>query len=186
MNRYIIPILLVLIATGVYIQSIDPTYTVIRELQVKIADIEAHKIEARDAQSKIAALEKVTKTFPEGYENRLRMMIPTTVDPTRLIIDVNEMAASQGLHLKAPQVTYQAIDAKKSAPFAKHTITFTVKAPYDTFRKFISLLEYNLALRDVTSVSFTTASPEENGLPVAHPETLPYDYSFSITTYSLQ
>ncbi len=185
MNRYIIPILLVIIASGLYIQYIDPKYTTILAVQAKLDDIEQHKIDAGTAQEKIDALERTEKTFPAGYEDRLRMMIPTTVDPTRLIIDVNEMAESQGLHLKSPQVTSGG-NGKKNSAFVKHVITFSVTAPYDTFRKFISTLEYTLALRDTTTISFTSSSEGDNAFLRAHPENAAYDYSFTITTYSLE
>lgn len=185
MNRYIIPILLVIIASGLYIQYIDPTYTTILAVQSKLDDIEKYKIDAANAQEKIDTLERTTKTFPAGYEDRLRMMIPTTVDPTRLIIDVNEMAETQGLQLKSPQVS-SGTNAKKTSAFVKHTITFSVTAPYDTFRKFISTLEYTLALRDTASVSFTSSSESDNAFLRAHPENVAYDYSFTITTYSLE
>lgn len=185
MNRYIIPILLVIIATGLYIQYIDPTYTTILAIQSKLDDTEAHKIDAASAQEKIDALERTTKSFPAGYEDRLRMMVPTTVDPTRLIIDVNEMAETQGLHLKSPQVSSGG-NGKKTSAFIKHIITFSVTAPYDTFRKFISTLEYTLALRDTASVSFTSSTEGDNAFLRAHPENAAYNYSFTITTYSLE
>lgn len=173
-----------IIATGLYIQYIDPTYTKILALQTKIADIEAHKVDAASAQSRIDALERTARSFPDNYEDRLQMLVPTVVDPTRLIIDVNQMAEDQGLHLGSPQVAVASNDKKGSA-FVKHTITFSVSAPYDTFRKFVASLEYNLALRDATNISFTNAT-QGDIVNAAHPETLPYQYSFAITTYSLQ
>ena len=184
MNRYIVPLLLVLIATGVFIQYIDPMYTSVVTLQTKLADIEAHKKDADTAQTKIDALENVTKRFPPDYEQRMRLMVPDTIDPTRLIIDVDEMAAAQGLHLNSPQISLQS-DNKKTAAFVKHVLTFNVTAPYDVFRKYLTSLEYNLALRDTAVVGFSTTAEDSNGVLAAHPETIPYSYSFSIITYSL-
>ena len=185
MNRYIIPILLVLIATGVYVEYIDPTYAKVVAYEAKITDLKGHIVEADNAKTQIDALLQTTEQFPPNYNERLRMLVPDTVDSTRLIIDVNEMAAVQGLHLKGPTVSQSQEAAKKgSASFVKHVMTFTVSAPYDAFRSLLSSLEYNLALRDVRSIGFSS-SDNKDGVLVAHPEVLPYDYSFSITTYSL-
>ena len=70
MNRYIIPILLVLISSGVYIKYIDPSYQEVAMLQGKYADLESHKLDADKAKEIIDKLEETSKKFPPDYEQQ--------------------------------------------------------------------------------------------------------------------
>src|SRR3954470_2241237 len=104
MNRYVIPLFFMLLSVGIYIEYIDPTIGTIQANKAKIAEYQKYISEANEAQEKIDKLKLQQAKFPEGYDQALLTILPLSVDPTRLIIDVNAVAQMTGLSLKNPAV----------------------------------------------------------------------------------
>ena len=189
MNRYIIPVFLVLLSAGVYILYGDPIYASIAAGNVKIAEDDKLLADAKDATQKIDKLRATQEQFPSGYDTSLATILPNSVDPLRLVIDVNGIAALRGLYIKSPQVTVAPDANKDTGTVQKNMLTFTISAPYSVFRDFLRDLESSLSLQDLsqltfTSTSLTTDTATENYY-LAHPDLRPYEYLVSAITYSL-
>ncbi len=180
MNRYAIPLFFVLLSVGIYIEYIDPTITAIQADRAKSAEYTKYIQEAGEAQSQLQALKQKQQDFPPGYDQALATILPASVDPTKLIIDIDGIAQLRGLTIKSPS---SKISAAGTGAYAKHTISFSVSAPYTVFRGFLRDLESSLALRDAAAVSFTsTSSDDSNG--TKNPELKAMDYTLTIITYS--
>ncbi len=180
MNRYAIPIFFVLVSVGIYIKYIDPAYAEISAGRSKVAEYTAALKDAKEAQTKIDALKDVQANFPAGYEQALLTIIPNSIDSTRLIIDVDGIAQMRGLHIKGPAVGEKGTENG----YVKHTLSFSVTAPYAVFRSFLRDLESSLALRDAASVSFSSSATADDLSKSKSPEFQAYDYNIMIITYS--
>ncbi len=180
MNRYAIPLFFVLLSVGIYIEYIDPTIATIQADRAKTAEYTKYIQEAGEAQSQLQALKQKQQDFPPGYDQALATILPASVDPTKLIIDIDGIAQLRGLTIKSPSTN---ISAGGSGSYAKDTISFSVSAPYAVFRAFLRDLESSLALRDAAAVSFTS-TPLEDATGTKNPELKAMDYTLTITTYS--
>lgn len=180
MNRYAIPLFFVLLSVGVYIEYIDPTLVSIQADRAKTVEYTKYIQEAAEAESRLEALKQKQADFPSGYDQALATILPLSVDPTKLIIDIDGIAQLRGLTIKSPSTK---ISTEASGSYAKNTISFSVSAPYTVFRAFLRDLESSLALRDAAAVSFTSA-PLEDATGIKNPELKAMDYTLTITTYS--
>ena len=180
MNRYAIPLFFVLLSVGIYIEYIDPTIASIQADRAKTAEYTKYIQEAGEAESQLLALKQKQEGFPAGYDQALATILPASVDPTKLIIDVDGIAQLRGLTIKSPSTK---IATGASGAYAKNTISFSISAPYSIFRAFLRDLESSLALRDAAAVSFTSA-PLDDGSGIKNPELKAMDYTLTITTYS--
>lgn len=185
MKRFILPIFFMLIASGMYITYLNPSYGEIQALLKKKSDFEKSIVDASLAKQKIEELAAVEAGFPHDYEARLRTLLPDTIDPTRLVVEVNAMAARNGLRITTPVVGVTPNSKKVVLPYVKHTITFTVRAPYTAFRTYLRDLESNLSLRDVSSLSFSSQESDEDTQKYKNPELVPHDYMITLITYSI-
>jgi Tfp pilus assembly protein PilO len=186
MRRYLIPIFFLFVSVGVYIFYIDPTLSEISILRAKEAQIDSSIQDAAKAADKIAKLTKKEKTFPENYEQNLHMILPDTIDSVKLLIEVDAMASARGLHISTPQIGIGGSGKKGvAAGFVKHTITFSLTAPYNVFRTYLRDLESSLSLRDMSNVTFSTSETNADATRYVSPELVPHSYGVNINTYSL-
>lgn len=118
---------------------------------------------------------------------RLKKMVPDTVDTVRFINDINSIAKKSGVTLK--KVDYNpeevkvgsaeklAADATGSrASYGAYTLRFAISGTYDQFLIFIDSLENSLRLLDITDVSFSSNVTSDSGKSAV--------YEFNITTTS--
>ncbi len=185
MKRFIAPIFFMIVSSLVYISYIEPTYVSINNLRAKKAVLEEYIVKANEAKINIDKLAKIEESFPPNYIVRLRTLLPDTIDSTRLIVDVNAFALLDGLHISTPAIAVSSGDKRSSLPYVKHTISFSVKAPYATFRTFVSDLEHNLSLRDTSALEFSSQEKDDEVAKYRNPELIPHIYNLTLITYSL-
>lgn len=188
MNRYILPVLLAIVSSGVALAYIDPFYSSINAGNAKIQQYEGLIADAKTAETKLSKLKETQQNFPSGYDRSLAKILPSSVDPLRLVIDINGIAALRGLHLKGPRVSLESDTKKNIGSIRKNTLTFGINAPYTVFRAFLRDIESDLALQDMSQLSFSSDSPSSDSTPLSEkisPELRIYDYQVSLVTYSL-
>lgn len=121
---------------------------------------------------------------------RLKKMVPDTVDNIRFINDVNGIAKKTGMKLK--KVDYNAQDLKgtdikssekiasgSSALYGSYTVNFVVSGTYKQFVEFVESLENSLRLVDITDVTFTSAGQTEGKVEN-------YDFTIKAQSYWLK
>lgn len=121
----------------------------------------------------IAKKNKITDTD----QARLSKLLPSNIDNIRLIIEINKIAQKRNLVLKNISVgdvkTSNSIGQDTSA-YGVLSMKFSVNSSYDNFLNFLSDLETNLRLLDITDISFNST---DTGF---------YDFNVSFNTYWLK
>lgn len=184
MNRYIIPILLVILSASVYVLVIDPTYADIRRQQAKEIELDNSIADAKQANVKLAKIKEAYAAFPAGSEQALSTILPDKIDAIKFIIEMEAVARIHGLVLKGPSAIVADSDKSNSSKYDENHITFSVAAPYTVFQEFLRDIQDSLALREMTSISFSADEADLNA-KYQRPESIVYTYNVSITSYSL-
>lgn len=142
---------------------------------------------AEELKGKIASLEQAQKNIPAEDLARLDKFIPDHIDNINLIIDINNIAATQGMIIKNVKVR-SGLDETGATPVADGGVatnvaasgqnkiadtylSFSVTGNYDSLLGFLDSLANSLRVADVTSLSFTV---DEKGVN---------QYNFEIKTH---
>jgi len=180
MNRLLTPLILIIVAVGVFFMFTNPLLTRIDGLKAEIASydealVNANKLaEMRDVLSK-----KKNDIRPEDLDS-IEKMVPDTIDNVRLILDLQKIGQDKGLDLRNIRITSKGSRSAKDAIGPESTkydsvaMGFSVTASYDRFRTLMTAIERSLRLMDVTTISFTAGDKDE------------YDYNVEIRTYWLK
>jgi len=181
--RYLLPLILIAAAIGLFVVYTNPTY------QVRIKALKEQQQSYDEALNKSQELKRLRdqllskyNTFSADNKAKLEDMLPDNVDNIRLVIDINNIAARHSLAVKSLQIgdttsgktvrSAAAVGASGSA-IGSVELGFTVSANYDQFLSFLYDLEHSLRLIDVEKLSFNQTLTGVN------------DYSLSIRTYWL-
>lgn len=96
----LLPIVLILIAAGLFFGYVNPTYTgQIASLKGEIASYDAALAAAQSFSDKEAQLAQERSAIPAEDEARVEAFLPDGVDNVQLILDLNALAARSGLTL---------------------------------------------------------------------------------------
>ena len=208
MTRFVMPIILIVLAVSVFVVFTDPFYNDINSLKTTIATYNS----ALD-NSKALGDERDTLTAKEGKMNEndlagLDKFLPDSVDNIRLILEIGQIAAPYGMVLK--DVKYDATTdtstgtttattgtvvqgggVVQSTPkdYGTFNLEFSTSGSYSNFINFTKNLESNLRIVDISSISFssdstTTTTVVGTGAKAASPDI--YTYDFKIKTYWLK
>lgn len=186
MNKNITPIILIVLALGIYF-----TFT-----RTKLDDLKAVKevnLQYQQALNNSERLVKVRDSVLKTYNDispddreRLDKMLPDNVDNVRLIIDVNGVAARHDLAIKSVKTSATNAPASgtasaptRSAPNVPNsydtvTLSFNVSTNYQTFIAFLKDLEASLRIMDISKI---TLAATDTGI---------YEYGVEVKTYWLK
>lgn len=159
MQRFLLPLFLMTMAGLIGLFIIMPEYETIRRLQAEELALEADIASAEKIGTKVDLLKKQYAAFPEGGEEKLHVLLPEKIDMVRYIVDVNAIVTKSGLTMDSPVV--KSNSEKKPASeetgpvLGESAISFSVHASYSDFLRLLGNLEKSLALRDITTITFT-------------------------------
>lgn len=182
MIRFLLPIILLITAIGLFSLYTNPTYQNIKVLSAKAASYQEALTKAQELRSVRDDLLKKRNEFSPELVTKLNHMLPDNVDNIRLIIDINNIAARHNLTLTDVSLgdisdgsTPRNSGAVGSTgePVGSVEVGFTIVASYEAYLAFLEDLEHSLRIVDVTKVSF---KPESGNIT---------NYQFSIRTYWL-
>ena len=129
-------------------------------------------------KTKLVDLQKIQSSISQTDLDKLNKFIPSHIDNVNLIIDVNNIAAKQGMTIKNVRVggttnSTGATDSSLSSPngILPATMSFSVSGNYQTLLGFLDDLANSLRVVDPVSLSFAV---DEKGLN---------QYNFEIKTY---
>lgn len=179
--------LVIAVSMGVYFLYIDKTYKQIAEQFARELAVEAFLEDAQNAREQLDKVKAEYRSFPTDADRRLKVLLPDTIDPVRLIIDINSIAERRGLAIRSPVVTLGVANPDQPSEYLDHSIRFRVVSTYPIFRLFLRDIEQSLAIRDFGSLSIKSASPSSgDSAVVINPEFAVFDYEMELRTYSLQ
>ncbi len=199
--RYLFLLLLITACIGIFIGFIIPRYHAVQDLRSDVASYNANLATAsqleQSRQSLIAQYNNIQKTDLDN----ITTLLPDSVDNIRLIIQVNALATKDGLS-SLHSVDYDTTQVPSSSaggtgtdesqtvenpvtanlPYGQFVISFQTSGQYSNFLSFISDLEQNLRLVDITNVEFT-GIPGSSGTPTAASG---LNYKVTLKTYWLK
>ena len=191
-------LLLVGVSIGLFFMYIKPAYTNISSIRGQITQYDDAIARATQVLATRDELTNRRKNFNPGDVERLKKLLPDSVDGLRLVMDVNGIAlqySQKGIagvkisrpdssgagNAKVPAGTVGAVgEAAKGPLYQSVSLNFTVSLTYDQFLKFLKYLVRSLHLVDVTNLSITL-KPEQQSSPSPI-----YDYSIALSTYVLK
>lgn len=164
MNLFI-PILLIIISTGVFFTYIDVEYKEIIELK-KI------KNNFADQESKVNKIVKERRELAERYEKidstseaALKKLLPNHVDNVELIVDIQRIIKENGIGINISDISLVSSDngqksQNKKSEFEDNKdynsidVNFSFITKYGIFKRFMNNIKESLRILDVVSVSF--------------------------------
>ena len=183
-NRFIFQIFLIIISIGLVVVYVNPTYKEIKNLNVENSEYST----ALNTSKELGAIRdqkvEIYNSFTSEDLEKLKKMLPDTVDNVRLVMDINNLALSHDIVIKDTEVhtsdgqNQGKSDAQFNDPleYGFVTLDFSFTASYDDFMAFISDIKSSLRLVDIVSLGMSTVDGEEEV----------YKYDLSIRTYWLE
>jgi hypothetical protein len=196
--RYFFLLLLIAACIGIFVAFIVPRYHVVQGLQAEVASYNANLATAtqleHSRESLIAQYNNIQKTDLDN----INTLLPDSVDNIRLIIQINALATKDGL-ASLRSVDYDTSQAAPAAstpspatnspatdnlPYGQFVISFQTTGQYANFLSFLSDLEQNLRLVDVTEIDFTAPQGSTTGTTPSPANGM--NYKVTLKTYWLK
>ncbi len=188
--NFLFPIILIITSIGLFFGYIDPNYkgtgatgdyTTMGIIPLR-AELAKYQDIAKSSNSIVSERDNLVKkknTISNDDQARLERLLPSNIDNIRLIIEISQIAANRGLVAKNISVSSNAKPATAAigpndSLYGTLTMNFTVNASYSNFLNFLSDLENNLRLVDITNITFGSS---DSGF---------YDFSVTLNTYWLK
>lgn len=100
MTKRILPLIIVIVAIGLFFAYVHPTYTGnVAVLRAEIQGYDDALVAAEEYSKKEAELVGQRSAIPEDQLARLEAFLPDGVDNVQLILDLNSLAARSGVEL---------------------------------------------------------------------------------------
>ncbi len=192
MNKGVAPILLLILAVGLYFTF---TKTKIDEIKTINTVNAGYEQALKNVEMLIKVRDEVLKTYNSIDENdrkRLDKIVPNNIDNVRLIIDIKGIGEQHGLTLRNVKTSAtnessvtKAINTDPTgaevASFGSNlskyevvTLSFEVSASYKSFTELLKSIESSLRVLDISKIN------------VSANETNIYDYDVELKTYWLK
>jgi|ERR1035437_5379879 Tfp pilus assembly protein PilO len=182
MNRNATPLILIILAIGIFFTFTNSRVDEIKTLQLtndsytQAINNSVDLIKARDV-----VLQDYNK-LDVTTKGRLDKMMPDNIDNVRLIIDIKSIAKGRNLNVKNIRTTPVTSDSaaagggmkQNGAGYNVMDLSVTASASYSDFLLFLQDLERSLRFLDVSHMTITA---NDSGS---------YDYSLDIKTYWLK
>jgi Tfp pilus assembly protein PilO len=177
------PFILIAAAIGLFFGFIDPQYKKVQIVQKEQAEYRQVLDKSKELQQKRDALREKYRTMNPADLEKLKKMVPDTVDNVRLVLDIDNIASRYGIIIKNIQVAGApgSVSAKnQKAPeienkqFGSISLSFSATASYDVFLQFLKDLEQSQRIVDVTEFTLNAGKSEN------------YTYDVTIQTYWLR
>ncbi len=197
MIRSILSILGLVIAGGVFLVYTQPTYGNVQGFQQQIDQYNQALDKAAELQQLKQSLLTRYNAFNPSDLDRLQKLLPDHVDNVRLILDLDNLAASFGMALQNVVISGPASEGvnktvigsigSSKQRYDSLTLRFSTRSTYANFVKFMEDLESSLRIVDIValSVSPEPKAPTAPGTPAVSQEPL-YRYDITIRTYWLK
>lgn len=181
MLKFITPIILIVISGGLFFSYIDPAYKETGVLQEKQSEYDNALTKSKELREIRSSLLGRYNTFSEDDVDRLKKLIPDSIDNVRLIMEINQMAVKNGGMIRSVDVVSDVSDSDKKGDLGPNLsgyesigINFTVEAKYDDFINFIKDLGNSLRIVDIKDYSLSIGQGDV------------YKHTMSIKTYWLK
>jgi len=185
MIQRFLPVLLIVVAVGIFFAYTNPTYTgAITDARTEVQSLDSALEAAEAFTDRENQLERERLALPTDGLERLNAFLPDNVNNIQLILDLDDLADRTGVTLSNFNVgsteegSATAGSGDAGGSLALDTteavesldITVTAEGSYTAFRAFLEAAEKSLRILDLTSIN---VSPSETGVYA-------YDITFRI------
>lgn len=171
-------IIMITAAIASFFLYTNPQYKHVQTLKAQASKYEVALEKAKQAEQIKAELATKRESFSQEDIDQLQKMLPDTVDNIRLLLDINQIAASYGSGIAGIRVDTTASDQQaqtgQKTDLGAVTIGFNVTMSYTSFLAFLKDLERSLRITDLTVLSFSST------------DTGQYSFGVTLKTYWLQ
>ena len=178
------PIIFILLAVGIFFAFVNPQNEKLLELKKTEVDYVIAQRLANELRKTREVLQDDFKKVSRENQERLKLMLPDTVDNVRLILDLTKLAEqSFGIALSSINISSGAgeqqdggqiiIDNSKSG-IGTIRVDFNFITTYEDYKLFLRSLEKSLRLMDIKRLTVRTSDGPLNS------------YSVSFDTYWLR
>lgn len=177
--KYLVSIILIGVAIFVTLFYTKPAMDGSSALSAEKDTLSKQLASSRQSQNIIDEKATVYKSFSFEEISQIEKLLPNNIDNVKLIMDMDEIAASHGLKirnmdLKLEEIADQNVRQEAQNPYGTAKLSFSVTSPYDRFVSFFGDLEDSLRLVDISSLSFSAGDKDL------------YEFNFEIKTYWLK
>ena len=169
MFKSLTPTLSILTAILLFVFFINPQLDLINETRAQIETYETTIEQYKVFNSKVRNLMDAKESISIADRERLEKLIPSTPDSTRTLVDLETMAKQDGLlfgnvaSTKPEPIMTETEDAyaimePSEEVLLRTVISFEVIGTYEQFKSFISHIENNLELMEITELSLAGAT----------------------------
>jgi hypothetical protein len=168
MSKNLLNTLLLVASFALYYVVINPLYTGAGSVWQPAQSIGALRASDDDYTETLRQAEELFKqaeTLNKQYESvssetkeKMKLMVPDTIDAVRMINEVNYIANQTGLTLGDLSYTQ---NTNATGPKATYSVSFSVKTTYTKFKELMANYETSLRLFQIQSVTFSV--PEKQG-----------------------
>lgn len=166
--RYIFLLILIALSIGAFALYVQPRYAALRETREQISGYNSNLDTAEKLKTSREELISRYNSISKSDLDNLKTLLPDSVDNIRLVIQIDSLATRNGLST-VRNVEYQSQEKASTAaapsnvqspdaarkPYGEFVVSFQTTGQYKNFLSFLSDLEENLRLVDVTKVEFT-------------------------------
>ena len=135
MNKFLTPIILVIVAVGLFFFYIDPQWQKMKVLQATNAEYN-NAIDQSNKLLKVrdSLLAKYNSFRPEDL-TRLEKLLPNNIDNVRLIIDINSITSKYGASIKNVKLSTPSAEADvtNNSGYRTMVLSFGVSTSYNNF-----------------------------------------------------
>lgn len=175
--RFLIPLVILATAVGIFFLGADPLYEDISVLQARIGKLDEALASSKETLALRDALLEKYDAISEENLDRLERILPVTVDNVRLVLEISRLSTENSLVLKEVQtISPKELGRVKSSGLQSDDlrlydtigVKFTLVGTYDSFRKFLSEFEKNVRISDMTRLSFNSVGLGSNDVNEYH------------------
>lgn len=162
MSKNLLNLLLATASFALYYLVIGPLYSGIgtvwqpeegiTQLQQKNDDYTNTLAQAGSLVQQAASLRNQYSSIPDVTKQTMKMMVPDSIDPVRLVSEITNIGTQTGLTLD--DITY-AEGQNVSDTYGSYRVSFTVKTTYSKFKELMHNVETSLRLLAIQNVTFT-------------------------------
>ncbi len=168
--RYLFLLILIGGSIGVFVTVINPRYKEVKAMRTDVASFSSRLETAQKLKLSREELIARYNSIPKADLDNLKILLPESVDNIRLIIQLDSLATKNGLSsLRNVQYDTSKAESKDASAtaqktYGEFTMSFETTGQYKNFLAFISDLEQNLRLVDVSTVTFGQGGGADRGI----------------------
>lgn len=167
MSRFTVSIILILTSIGVYYFFFADQWNALQDVRLDMQAANDALTQLTEISAKADNLREVYNSVNQENKDKLAKMIPSGSDTISLVIDFNQLAVRNSLLMKS--IDFGGVGSGRSVSQAgvapdlrigAYTlpISLDISGSYDAFRRYLTDLELNQRVIDVSSLNFGAAA----------------------------